>query len=186
MPNALPGRAAQDAVTRTVRFTVVVCPAAVAAIVRRTVSRRLAPGLTAAAGSFNGTACRLAVSFTVVAGSFARVRGNETVPVTRAGAAGLLVIPGIRRPLLVGLGAAPSATVRPGGAAGAGPGAAVAGAGVVGAAGRAAAGAGAAGAGAAGAGAGATGSGVGLGCAAPPEATASQANCTDVVAPCSW
>src|SRR3954453_8941649 len=101
----------QRVVTGSVRFTVVLRPPAVAAIVRSTVRRRLAPGLTAAAGSLSRRVRRLALSFTVAARSFARLPENDTVPVTRAVAAVLLDIHVTSRPLLTGLAAVPSATV---------------------------------------------------------------------------
>src|SRR4051794_36628388 len=113
--------ARQRVVTRSVRFTVVLRPPAVAAIVRRTVRRRLAPGATAAAGSLSRTVRRLAVSLTVAARSFARLPENDTVPVTRAVAAVLLDIHVTSRPLLTGLAAVPSATVSAAVAGAAGP-----------------------------------------------------------------
>src|SRR4051812_1192210 len=169
--------ARQRVVTRSVRFTVVLRPPAVAAIVRRTVRRRLAPGVTAAAGSLSRTVRRLAVSLTIAARSFARLPEHDTVPVTRALAAVLLDIHVTSRPLLTGLAAVPSATVSVAGA-GAVAGATGAGVGDGTGGGTAALGAGAGAAGTAGA-------GVGFGCAALPVATASHANCTDVVAPWS-
>src|SRR4051812_40229817 len=136
-------RPRQGAVTRSVRFTVVLRVPDVAATVSRTVSRRF--GATAAAGSFTRTVRRLpAASFTLVAGSFiALCPLNETVPVTRVVAAVLLCSHVTSRPFATGLGAAPSVTVSAGAAgsgvagagAGAGAGAAGAGAGGLGAAG---------------------------------------------------